>query len=267
MIDFQGHIKIADFGLSKDNNTLQSRSYSFCGSPEYMAPEMLTQKGHSFTIDYYSLGALLYEMIIGLPPFYSKNRDQMYYQILHANLPLNANMSHELQQLLVGLLNKNPHDRLGAKHGASEIKKQSWCAGINWDQYLSRSVKPPFCISMHESNFDSEYMLNAVRNRDPEEHSCSYFDSAFQSQDIVENSICKVNEASEEMANKNITSKEVQSPTKNKSSIVKLKMSDKYIKENSIKKILSKKSVLLSNIHNILPNKIKSELGVSMTHQ
>lgn len=72
LLDANGHIRITDFGLSKSNITAKNRkAYSFCGSPEYMAPEMIKKNGHSFSADFYSLGSLLYEMLIGIPPFYS----------------------------------------------------------------------------------------------------------------------------------------------------------------------------------------------------
>ena len=75
LIDLDGHIKITDFGLSKDNFGSRDRTNSFCGSPEYMSPEMLTSDFHTRMVDFYSLGALLYEMLIGLPPYYSTDRD------------------------------------------------------------------------------------------------------------------------------------------------------------------------------------------------
>ncbi len=77
LIDIDGHIKLADFGLSKVLN-LNETSNSFCGSPEYMSPEMLMGTGHSFKVDYYSLGAILFEMLTGLPPHYSTDRNAMY---------------------------------------------------------------------------------------------------------------------------------------------------------------------------------------------
>ncbi len=83
LIDLDGHIKITDFGLSKDNFSQRDRSSSFCGSPEYMSPEMLTNKKHDRNVDFYSLGALLYEMLTGLPPFYSSDRDLMYSHIVY----------------------------------------------------------------------------------------------------------------------------------------------------------------------------------------
>jgi serine/threonine protein kinase len=75
LLDIDGHIKLADFGLSKHLSSLNDLTNSFCGSPEYMSPEMLIGQGHGFAVDYYSLGAILYEMLTGLPPFYSTDRN------------------------------------------------------------------------------------------------------------------------------------------------------------------------------------------------
>ena len=75
LLDIDGHIKLADFGLSKVLSSYDALANSFCGSPEYMSPEMLMGTGHGFAVDYYSLGAILYEMLTGLPPFYSTDRN------------------------------------------------------------------------------------------------------------------------------------------------------------------------------------------------
>lgn len=75
VIDIDGHIRLTDFGVSKRNFNKLSRSSSFCGSPEYMSPEMLTQDYHTRMVDYYALGAILYEMLTGLPPFFSQDRE------------------------------------------------------------------------------------------------------------------------------------------------------------------------------------------------
>ena len=82
LIDIDGHIKLADFGLSKVMENKNMKTNSFCGSPEYMSPEMLLGNGHSYSVDYYSLGAILFEMLTGLPPFYDTNRHKMYRDIV-----------------------------------------------------------------------------------------------------------------------------------------------------------------------------------------
>jgi serine/threonine protein kinase len=78
-----GHIRITDFGLSKDDFSNRARATSFCGSPEYMSPEMLSEESHTRMIDFYALGALLFEMLTGLPPFYTNNRDELYNNIVN----------------------------------------------------------------------------------------------------------------------------------------------------------------------------------------
>jgi serine/threonine protein kinase len=88
-----GHIRITDFGLSKDNFTKRDRTSSFCGSPEYMSPEMLSSEYHSRMVDFYSLGALLYEMLVGLPPLYQNNREEMYFNIVNKEPTYPENLS------------------------------------------------------------------------------------------------------------------------------------------------------------------------------
>lgn len=86
LLDIDGHLKLADFGLSKILPSIASLTNSFCGSPEYMSPEMLLGYGHGFAVDYYSLGAILFEMLTGLPPFYSLDRNMMYQDICEEEL-------------------------------------------------------------------------------------------------------------------------------------------------------------------------------------
>lgn len=102
LLDENGNIRIGDFGLSKPDMDSNEFAYSFCGSPEYMAPEMLLKVGHTYTVDYYCLGALLYELVTGLPPFYSQNTDEIYNSILSEELtfPDHVTYSPELKILL-----------------------------------------------------------------------------------------------------------------------------------------------------------------------
>lgn len=83
MINHDGHVKIADFGLSKGGMNGREVTYSFCGSTEYMPPEMILKVGHSFGVDFYTLGALLYELVTGLPPFYSRNEEEIKDSIIN----------------------------------------------------------------------------------------------------------------------------------------------------------------------------------------
>ena len=115
LLDQEGHVRVADFGISRINFTEHDRSASFCGSPEYMSPEMLKSGHvHGRTVDYYALGALLYEMLTGLPPHFSESRDEMYRKILTGAVEYPRYLSPMAKSILKGLLMKNPEQRLGA---------------------------------------------------------------------------------------------------------------------------------------------------------
>jgi len=157
LLDIDGHVRLADFGLSKSGMNLQLLTSSFCGSPEYMSPEMLLQTGHGFMVDFYSLGALIYEMITGLPPYYTTDRDEMYNRILNSPLIIPAYFSDELKNLISELLKKDPEERLGNERGIIEIKEHAWCKDINWDAYFEHKIEPPFKPDLRQSHFDPEY--------------------------------------------------------------------------------------------------------------
>ena len=122
LLDDEGHVILTDFGLSKVGFDKYTLSYSFWGSPEYMSPEMLNETGHGFAMDIYSLGALLFEFLTGLPPFYSQDRDELFYNIWNKHLDIPDYLSYEAQDLLKRLLRKDPWERLGAFIGIGEIK-------------------------------------------------------------------------------------------------------------------------------------------------
>eukprot|EP00347_Sterkiella_histriomuscorum_P015539 403356649 len=164
LLDQDGHVKLADFGISRINFNEKDRSASFCGSPEYMSPEMLKpSRIHSRAVDFYALGALLFEMLTGLPPHFSENRDEMYRKILHNNAEFPRYLSPMAKSILRGLLIKNPDQRLGAKYGIQEIKDHPFCMDINWDDAMQRKLLPPIRPSQKYSNFDPEYTSLPVR--------------------------------------------------------------------------------------------------------
>ena len=106
VLDEQGHLKITDFGLSQLNFRKGDISKEFCGSPEYMAPEMIMQQGHSREIDYFALGVIFYEMLVGIPPHYNANRMQMYSDILHKKEKYPGFLSPGSVDLMKALLEK-----------------------------------------------------------------------------------------------------------------------------------------------------------------
>ena len=109
-----------------------SNAYSVCGTPEYLAPEILYKQGHGKPVDWWCLGSLIYEMVVGLPPFYSKSRPELFDKIKFGNPNIPPYVSHKLRNLLECLFQKKPESRLGTKSGAQEIKKHPWFESINW---------------------------------------------------------------------------------------------------------------------------------------
>lgn len=164
LLDHDGHVKLADFGISRPAFTERDRANSFCGSPEYMSPEMLRQgRIHGRTLDFYSLGALLFEMLTGLPPHFSENRDEMYRKIIHSKVEYPKYLSPMAKSVLKGLLVKNPEQRLGAAYGIQEIKDHPFCMDINWQDVYDKRTVPPIKPSQKYSNFDPEYTNLPVR--------------------------------------------------------------------------------------------------------
>ena len=137
VIDDHGHCQLIDFGMAKTNVTMaQKGAKTFCGSVKYLAPEMLKKVGHGQALDWYLLGVLLYEMLVGVTPYFSTNKDQLFDNIINGKLKLPRNFSLEAKSLIIGLLNRNPSKRLGAEPGeggALEIMNHPFFSDIDWD--------------------------------------------------------------------------------------------------------------------------------------
>lgn len=114
MIDIDGHVKLTDFGLSKEGIDDNMSAKSFCGSLAYLAPEMLTMQGHGKSVDWYLLGVLLYEMVVGQIPYYSTNKQQLLENIENAELYFPRNLSNPLKSLILQLMDRDPQSRLGS---------------------------------------------------------------------------------------------------------------------------------------------------------
>mmetsp|Transcript_31986 Transcript_31986/g.23145 ORF Transcript_31986/g.23145 Transcript_31986/m.23145 type:complete len:310 (+) Transcript_31986:168-1097(+) len=147
LLDCNGNLKITDFGLSKQGleNQAGKKTYSFCGTPEYLAPEIIQGIGHDRGVDWWSLGALIYEMLCGKPPHYSKDRKKMLRDIVETPIPMKTYFSAESRSLLEKLLERNPTKRLGAgPTDANEIRSHAFFRGINWKDLREKKLAPPF---------------------------------------------------------------------------------------------------------------------------
>uniref|UniRef100_A0AAU7BN40 non-specific serine/threonine protein kinase n=1 Tax=Homo sapiens TaxID=9606 RepID=A0AAU7BN40_HUMAN len=143
LLDEIGHIKLTDFGLSKESVDQEKKAYSFCGTVEYMAPEVVNRRGHSQSADWWSYGVLMFEMLTGTLPFQGKDRNETMNMILKAKLGMPQFLSAEAQSLLRMLFKRNPANRLGSE-GVEEIKRHLFFANIDWDKLYKREVQPPF---------------------------------------------------------------------------------------------------------------------------
>jgi serine/threonine protein kinase len=141
LLDQDGHIKLVDFGFAK---IVTDRTWTLCGTPEYMAPEIIQTKGHNKAVDWWSLGVLIYEMLVGYPPFTNHTPFGIYDKILSGKIDFPSSLDATTVDLLKGLLKVDKSHRLGNLLGGSEdVKNHPWFASINWNSVKSRQLKPP----------------------------------------------------------------------------------------------------------------------------
>ncbi|XP_015789263.1 serine/threonine-protein kinase Sgk2 [Tetranychus urticae] len=144
LLDSEGHVVLTDFGLCKDGLRDRDTTSTFCGTPEYLAPEVLRKEAYDRRVDWWCLGAVLYEMLYGLPPFYSRDTVEMYDNILNKPVRLRTNISLAARSILEGLLQKDKRKRLGSKNDADEIKRHDFFKPIVWTELESKQIIPPF---------------------------------------------------------------------------------------------------------------------------
>jgi len=156
LLDEEGYIKITDFGFAK---RVAFKTYTLCGTPEYIAPEVLLNKGHGKGVDWWTLGILVYEMLAGQPPFVDDDPMGIYQQILASKLSFPRYFDRQAKNLIKKLLDADLTKRYGClKGGASDIKKHKWFLRFNWTDLYNRKLKAPVIPNVkgkHDtSNFD-----------------------------------------------------------------------------------------------------------------
>ncbi|XP_051748802.1 ribosomal protein S6 kinase alpha-1 [Ctenopharyngodon idella] len=169
LLDNDGHIKLTDFGLSKESIDHENKAYSFCGTVEYMAPEVVNRRGHTHSADWWSYGVLMFEMLTGTLPFQGKDRKETMTMILKAKLGMPQFLSPEAQSLLRNLFKRNPGNRLGAgPDGVEEIKRHSFFSTIDWNKLFRKEVPPPFKPAIQRPDdtiyFDTEFTAKTPRD-------------------------------------------------------------------------------------------------------
>ena len=162
LMDEQGYLRLADFGMAKKlkNN---EKAMSFCGTPEYLAPEIITGEGHDKSADWWSFGILIYEMLCGLPPFYVENLERMYEMIKTGPLkfPKKVTLSEDAKDLIKKLLDRNVKTRLGSNKGIEEIKAHPFFSTLDFNMILQKKLPAPFIPAIKDDTdvqyFDEEF--------------------------------------------------------------------------------------------------------------
>lgn len=162
LVDGKGHLKITDFGLVKTHMNSKTTTSTFCGTPEYIAPEMLQQQPYTRSVDWWSYGILVFEMLTGLPPFYDENTNKMYRMILTDQVNFPSYVSDEAKDFISKLLDRNPATRLGAsEEDAAEIMRHPFFASLNWDDVINKRITPEWVPEMKNETdthlFDEEF--------------------------------------------------------------------------------------------------------------
>uniref|UniRef100_A0A3Q2QA33 Protein kinase C n=2 Tax=Fundulus heteroclitus TaxID=8078 RepID=A0A3Q2QA33_FUNHE len=164
LLDSDGHIKIADFGMCRENTSDLNKARTFCGTPDYIAPEILLGQTYSFSVDWWSFGVLVYEMLIGQSPFQGDSEDELFMSIRTETPHYPSWLTKESQSIIKMLLERDPSCRLGV---VDNIREHAFFNHINWEQLEKRQVKPPFKPKVKSpndySNFDREFLSEKPR--------------------------------------------------------------------------------------------------------
>ena len=162
LLDEVGHICLTDFGLSKESVATVNAAKTFCGTPEYLAPEILQGVGHGKPVDWWSLGTLVFEMLTGLPPFYSRNINHMYEKILKAELRCPSYLPSDVKSLIEGLLIRDPVKRLGSGPGdIKELEANAFFKDLDFKKVEAKEYTPIYKPNIGNltdtGNFDPQF--------------------------------------------------------------------------------------------------------------
>ena len=157
LFDADGYLKVVDFGFAK---RVQERTWTVCGTPEYMSPEIITNQGHGKAVDWWTLGILVYEMLVGYPPFEGSDPMALYKNIVKNDIRFPKKVAGPVLDIIRGLLTSDPAERLGnLSGGADDIKKHAWNKKIMWPSLLLKKIEAPYKPTiggeMDASNFDA----------------------------------------------------------------------------------------------------------------
>jgi len=166
VLDNKGYLKVTDFGFAKQ---VSDKTFTLCGTPDYLAPEIVTGQGHGRAVDWWTLGVLIYEMLASFPPFFDDEPIETYRKIIRGRVKFPRYFTPEARDLIRGLLRNKPTKRLGIlKGGAQNIRKHGWFYGFNWDKLYKGTLTAPI-INKVRNNKDLSNFVNSEEDQEDEE--------------------------------------------------------------------------------------------------
>jgi len=170
MIAGDGHIKLTDFGMCKENMGMGSQhghdglaiTKTFCGTPDYLAPELIKRNGYTLTLDFWTVGVLLFEMIMGEAPFEGDDDSELFDNIVTAPIIVDPRFKKETRTCILGFMTRSPENRLGAgRSGKRDVMDHPFFRALDWEKLASKKIKPPFVPKSGKKalNFDAEFTM------------------------------------------------------------------------------------------------------------
>ena len=169
LLDDKGHVKLTDFGLSKILEAEEDKAFTICGTPQYLAPEIITKKGYDKAVDWWSLGCVMYEMLTGKIPYAIRRGIKLNIRIYEQKVVYPSNMNKDAISFIKQLLVINPNERLGSgQNGSENVKNHPYFKGVNWEDVWDKKIKPPFIPKLKNDTdlkyFDSIFTEEPLNN-------------------------------------------------------------------------------------------------------